>query len=94
MTYFCAELRHSRYASPLPIREPMHDDPELAQARNFLNELRQHAHMLMRRRESTQSPSEPPIPGPDAELAAVRRQIEQLYTRFPALRADAAPRPI
>ena len=68
----------------------MHDEPELAQARNFLDELRQHAHMLMRRRESTRSLSGPPPQDLDAELAAVRRHIEQLYTRFPALRDGAA----
>ena len=71
----------------------MHDDPELAQARNFLDELRQHAHMLMRRRESMQSPPQLPTKDIDAELVAVRRQIEQLCTRFPALRAGAAQRP-
>ncbi|WP_433567081.1 hypothetical protein ACQP1O_18995 [Nocardia sp. CA-151230] len=67
----------------------MHDDPELAQARNFLGDLRQHALTLTRRRESIPSAAAPEIQSFDAELAVVRSQIDKLLRRFPALQAGS-----
>ncbi|MFB7719798.1 hypothetical protein [Nocardia sp. NPDC056100] len=64
----------------------MHEDPELAQARNFLVELRGHAQTLMRRRELASAGAAASATPFDAELTAVRQQIDKILNRFPALR--------
>lgn len=71
----------------------MLDDPELVQARNFLDDLRRHARTLTRRLQSV--PAAAAVPHSrtvEAELAAVHDQINLLYRRFPALQ-DPAPAP-
>lgn len=68
----------------------MPEDPELAQARSFLRELTEHAQTLVRRRESL--PIGAGTSRHDDELAAVRRQIEQLHKRFPGVQAVPAIR--
>ncbi|MFJ9371254.1 hypothetical protein ACIRRA_43575 [Nocardia sp. NPDC101769] len=66
----------------------MSEDPELAQARAFVRELTQHAQTLVRRHGTLPLPA---ASRPDAELAIIRRQIEQLHRRFPALRNAPTP---
>ncbi|APA97986.1 hypothetical protein [Nocardia seriolae] len=61
----------------------MPEDPELAQARVLAKELRGHAAMLTREREYTTRPEA--LSRLRADLEAVRRQLDRLHRRFPAL---------
>lgn len=74
-------------ASPVDARI-MYEDPELAQARNFVRELTMHAQAVLRRRDAQPVAAE--SARHNAELAAVRRQIDQLHERFPTLRTDGS----
>lgn len=64
------------------------DDPELAQARIFLDELEKHVVKLTRRLQTAPTPEARQTIG--AELAAVRRYVDRLHHRFPGI-APAHP---
>lgn len=62
----------------------MSEDPENAQARIFFTELESFAERLIRRRNQWRD--DKPSQAIEAELAQVRRQIQNLLERFPDLR--------
>ncbi|MTE17275.1 hypothetical protein [Nocardia aurantiaca] len=78
MTYFAHPL--------LGKRLPMPEDPELAQARVLTRELQSHADMLTRELQYISRPEAQTRA--QADLAAVRRQLDRLHDRFPGV-ADA-----
>ncbi|MEV6769395.1 hypothetical protein AB0N05_12300 [Nocardia sp. NPDC051030] len=71
----------------------MHDDPALAQARNFLGDLCQHAQSLSRRRDSVSMTAAAELRSLETELATVRSHIDKLQQRFPTLRTGT-PTPV
>ncbi|MEV6070301.1 hypothetical protein AB0L82_27465 [Nocardia sp. NPDC052001] len=65
------------------------EDPELAQARVFLAELEKHAAALARRLQS--SATLDVHRSLDAELSSVRRYVDRIHRRFPAIAIHPLP---
>ncbi|APA95622.1 hypothetical protein NS506_01551 [Nocardia seriolae] len=59
------------------------EDPELAQARIFLDELERHVVKLTRRLQTAPTPEA--RQSINAELSAVRRYVERIHRRFPGI---------
>ncbi|GAB0101438.1 hypothetical protein JMUB6875_04020 [Nocardia sp. JMUB6875] len=59
------------------------EDPELAQARIFLNELERHVVKLTRRLQS--APTAEARQTINAELSTVRRYVDRIHRRFPGI---------